>query len=214
LRNEATDIYLVNKPEYFMDKTKRHLHEDTETRSPLLSKPSIVNNFPTFIYSAYLDPGPQKFLIYDPHTERVFCKTFIIDLNKKCLHPELPRPLQFDGKKFKKNVAQGNVWHKWKDATPVFIKQTTQKVFMAFQRQQNKDQEDDMNEELPAEREATPMDSEQIDKSIAMMEEHFHFFHTIHQEIISKDPDSDFVYLKERIIEYYQADEARVENIQ
>jgi hypothetical protein len=77
--------------------TDMHVENATSKDFDNFADPSFINKNNMFVYANYLAPGIHKFVIYCPISKRAFCKTILVDTNKKetnCEHPaqfELPR---------------------------------------------------------------------------------------------------------------------------
>ena len=55
-----------------------------------------------YIFAQFLIPGYHKILIYDPETQRAYCKDFTVDLNlREDLYPEYP---VIEGQKMRKGI--------------------------------------------------------------------------------------------------------------
>ena len=82
---------------------------------PVLSEGGLEEAESTgiFMFAATVKPGLQQFVIYDPKSERAFCREIVIDLNNKFIEcPELPVCIENDNL----NQTQ-NVWIPWKADT-------------------------------------------------------------------------------------------------
>ena len=88
LHNELTDVRSINCPE--------------------LSAYNVEAQ-EWFTFSAFLKPGHQQIIIYDPKVDRAFCKDFVTKLNMRdFIYPEYPIHL-------KKMAALQvpSVWEQW-----------------------------------------------------------------------------------------------------
>ena len=115
--NTVTDIQNINIPESFEASTplNRSLSKFPKYHSSRAKKPKEPE-CRTYVYAAYLPPGLHQFIIFDPVSERTFCKDIIIDLNSQDPFPEYPvknTEEATDDAPVKRTRA--NVWRKWRD---------------------------------------------------------------------------------------------------
>ena len=95
-RNELVDVRRINYPINLKQLKDKRGKEKT---------PGI------YAYACILPPGYHQLIIYDPKSQRAFCKETVIDLNNQTdSYPELPR--QIGAKNLA--VAVPNVWAPWK----------------------------------------------------------------------------------------------------
>ena len=68
----------INPPEFVKNDPKKGLKVDKNVQVP-------------FVYAEILPPGHHQFMIYDPQTDMMWFKEFILDANTKDTYPESPR---------------------------------------------------------------------------------------------------------------------------
>lgn len=69
--NELTDVRLINMP--------------------VVSEPNVSAK-EWYTFAEFLQPGYHQILIYDPKTERAYCKEFVAKLNERdFVYPEYPK---------------------------------------------------------------------------------------------------------------------------
>ena len=85
-----------------------------------LSERETPEQCSTFVYSAFLEPGYHKFLIYDPKSRRAFCKELMVGLNQRDTYSDFPACIhdKFFHNKLdikRRQQTKRNIWLKWQD---------------------------------------------------------------------------------------------------
>jgi hypothetical protein len=78
MRNGHTDTSVVNLPDNIRQAPQKGLKVDPNLHIP-------------FVYAEILPPGYHQFLLFDPQTEALWYKEFILDSNLKDQFPECPK---------------------------------------------------------------------------------------------------------------------------
>ena len=97
-KNGQTDVMAINPPEYVKKDPKKGLKLDKNIQVP-------------FVYAEILPPGHHQFVIYDPQSDEMWFKEFILDANTKDTYPESPRNFYSISKP---KLVQLDVWRKYK----------------------------------------------------------------------------------------------------
>ena len=76
-----------------------------------MKAPDEESGYQHYAFATFLEPGFHQFIIYDPQTNRAFCKEFVIEYqHQQVLFPEMPNII--DGAALVEKLPP--VYHKWK----------------------------------------------------------------------------------------------------